>query len=105
MACETPLTAEDRVLLGRVAARTVELHLEVPALLALESLRPLSLVTSQVMLFFEPFVQALLRMSDYRRFAVLVERREALETLGALIEEQAATARPPRSRRGDGRDR
>jgi hypothetical protein len=105
MACEAPLTAEDRALLGRVAARTVELHLEVPALLALESLRPLSLVTSQAMLFFEPFAQALLRLGDYRRFAALVERREALETLGALIEEQAAAARPRRARRGDGRDR
>ena len=44
MASEPPaLAAEDLALLERVAARVVELHLEVPAILTLESVRPLSL--------------------------------------------------------------
>jgi hypothetical protein len=96
MASEAPLSAEDRALLARVAARAVDLHLEVPALLALESLRPLSLVASQAMLFFEPIAQALLRLADYRRFAHLVERREALEALAALIEARASEVRAAR---------
>jgi hypothetical protein len=41
------------------------------------------------MLFFEPFAQALFRLPDYRRVAALVERREALEALSALIERAA----------------
>lgn len=90
MVSETPpLAAEDLALLGRVAARVVELHLEVPAILTLESVRPLSFVASQAMIFFQPLVQALLRFSDYQRFAALAERRDALEALIVLIERRA----------------
>ena len=90
------LAAEDLALLERVAARVVELRLEVPAILTLESVRPLSFVASQAMIFFQPLVQALLRFSDYQRFAALAERREALETLTALIERRADESRAER---------
>jgi len=88
-----PLAAEDLALLERVAARVVELHLEVPAILTLESVRPLSFVASQAMIFFQPLVQALLRFSDYQRFAALAERRDALEALIVLIERRAEESR------------
>jgi hypothetical protein len=100
MASEAPLSADDRALLARVAARVVDLRLEVPTLLALESLRPLSLVASQAMLFFEPLAQALLRLGDYRRFALLIERRDVLETLVTMIEERAAQSRTARHEAG-----
>lgn len=97
MASETPaLAAEDLALLERVAARVVELRLEVPAILTLESVRPLSFVASQAMIFFQPLVQALLRFSEYQRFAALAERRDALESLIALIERHAGDARAAR---------
>jgi hypothetical protein len=101
-----PLAAEDLALLERVAARVVELRLEVPAVLTLESVRPLSFVASQAMIFFQPLVQALLRFSDYRRFAALAERRDALEALTALIERRAEEARTARgaARRGAAKD-
>jgi hypothetical protein len=90
MASDAPaLAAEDLALLERVAARVVELRLEVPAILTLESVRPLSFVASQAMIFFQPLVQALLRFSDYQRFAALAERRDALEVLIVLIERRA----------------
>lgn len=91
-----PLAAEDLALLERVAARVVELRLEVPAILTLESVRPLSFVASQAMIFFQPLVQALLRFDDYRRFAALAERRDALETLTTLIERRAGESRAAR---------
>jgi hypothetical protein len=97
MASEAPtLAAEDLALLGRVAVRVVELHLEVPAILTLESVRPLSFVASQAMIFFQPLVQALLRFSDYQRFAALAERRDALEALIMLIERHAGDGRAAR---------
>jgi len=108
VASEPPaLAAEDLALLERVAARVVELRLEVPAILTLESVKPLSLVASQAMIFFQPLVQALLRFGDYQRFAALAERREALEALTTLIErraeESAAARRAARAgRRGGG---
>jgi hypothetical protein len=87
-----PLDPEDLALLERVAARLVELHLEVPSILALESGRPLSLVASQSLIFFEPIVTALFRLDGYRRFALLVERRDAVDRLVALIEARADEA-------------
>ena len=53
------LDDQDRALLDRLAARVVELKLEVPAILTLESSRPLTVVAGQAMLFLEPIVQAL----------------------------------------------
>ena len=86
MESDVPLEERDRELLDRLAARIVELKLETPAILALESARPLALLVSQAMFFFQPFAQALFRLPDYQRFAGLVERREALEELTTAIE-------------------
>ncbi len=96
MSSDLVITAEDRALLGRIAARIVELRLEVPALLTIEGARPLSLLAGQAMVFFEPIVGAFLRLPDYRRFAQLIERRETLEVLMRSIEEHADTAQNAR---------
>lgn len=83
------LTSEDHAILQRLATRITELRLETPAILALEGARPMSLLAGQAMLFFEPIVQALFRLPDYRRFAALVERRDTLDALVVAIEEAA----------------
>ena len=93
MASEPELTPEDRALLERLAVRVVELHLTTPAILTLESGRPLSLLAGQTMLFFEPLAQALFGMRDLRRYAALVERREVIEIFTRMIEDRAAAAR------------
>jgi hypothetical protein len=97
------LAAEDVALLERLARRVVELRLETPAILTLETARPLSLVAGQAMLFFEPFAQVVFRVHDYPRWAALIARREALEALTRLIErgadERERAARVERSRR------
>ena len=92
-----PLGAEDQALLDRVAARVVELHMEVPAILALETAKPLTVIASQTLIFFEPMVQSLFRFSDYRRFAALVERRDVMEALIRRIETAADEARVKRA--------
>ena len=92
MAAEA-LAPEDRALLERLARRVVELRLEIPALLTIETARPLSVLAGQAMLFFEPFVQALFRFAEYRRVAALIERRDALEELARVIEHEAEERR------------
>lgn len=94
-----PLTSEDRALLGKLAQRVAELRMETPAILTLETARPLSLVASQAMIFFEPFAQMLFRFGDYRRLAQLIERREAVDALTELIE-HAAEEREAAARAG-----
>jgi hypothetical protein len=98
MASDATLQAEDLDLLDRLARRVVELHLELPAILTLETGKPLSLLAGQTLVFFEPMVLSLLRWSDYRRFAQLIERREAVEALIQRIERRADEARAARRR-------
>jgi hypothetical protein len=91
------LGLEDRALLERVARRVVDLRLEVPAILTLESCRPLSLVAGQALLFFQPLAQALFPLPHLERFAALLERRDALDALTRLIEGGAEEARRTRA--------
>lgn len=65
----------------------------VPAIFFLESMKPLSFLGSQAMVFFEPFVRALFSVPEYDRFASLMERRENLEALLVKIEQQDVVAR------------
>ena len=92
----TSISPDDLALLDRLAAKVVELRLEVPAILTIESAHPLSLVAGQAMLFFEPLVQTIFRLNDYRRYAALIERREALEELVRRVESHAEAARAAR---------
>lgn len=96
MASDPRLSPEDLELLDRLAARVVELRMEVPAILTLESGKPLSLLAGQAMIFFEPFVQALFSLPDYRRYAALIERRESIEALIVRIEQRSERARAER---------
>jgi len=87
-----PLSAEDEALIDRLAVRVVELRMDLPAILALESGRPLGFLASQAMVFFEPFARSIFRLPDYRRFATLIERRDTIEKLVTRIETRADEA-------------
>ena len=101
MASDDTLAPDDLELLDRLARRVVDLHLELPAILTLETGKPLSLLAGQTLVFFEPIVQSLFRWGDYRRFAQLIERRGAVEALIQRIERRAdearAARRPPKA--------
>jgi hypothetical protein len=65
----------------------------VPAILLLESVKPLSFLGSQALLFFEPMVRAFFSVPDYERVAALLERRDSLEALMVRIEAKDEQAR------------
>ena len=58
----------------------------VPAILLLESVKPLTFIGSQALYFFEPMVRALFTIPEYERFAAMMERRENVEALLVRIE-------------------
>jgi hypothetical protein len=93
---EGPRDPRDRELLESLARKVVERRMEVPALLTLESVKPLSLLGSQALHFFEPLVTSLFPWPGYRRFAELVEDRASLEWLAQRIEALAREARSAR---------
>lgn len=77
---------EGEKILRRVADEIVSRRLTVPAIFLLESARPLSFVGSQAMIMLEPFVQAIFDLPNYRKFALMIERRENVEKLITMIE-------------------
>ena len=83
------LPPEDQALFDRLAHWIVERGLETPAILFLETSRPLSFVGSQTMYFLAPFAHAIFAAPDYDRFARLLERREHLEIFMRTIERAA----------------
>lgn len=78
---------EDRErILKRVAAEIVSRRLTAPAIFFLESCGPLSFVGSQAMIVMEPFIHAIFNLPDYRKFALVMERRENVNRLITMIE-------------------
>ena len=86
MTDDSRFTPEDDALFAAVAARVVRMGLAVPAVFFLESVKPLSFLGSQAMIFFEPFVRAFFHLGQYERFARLMEERESVERLLQKIE-------------------
>jgi len=73
-------------ILRRVADEIVSRRLTVPAIFLLESGRPLSFIGSQAMIVLEPFVRAIFDLPNYRKFALMMERRDNVEKLITMIE-------------------
>lgn len=84
------ISAEEEVLLAKVAGGVVRRRIEVPAEMFLESVRPLSFLGSQALVFLQPILAMVLQPTEIDKFARLLEKRSALSRLVSLIEEQAA---------------
>ena len=80
------LSEEDLVFMERLARWTVERRMSAPALLFLESVKPLNFIGSQFLFFFEPIVQIFVGGKGYTRFAQLMEKRENVEAFLRCIE-------------------
>jgi hypothetical protein len=83
------LAPDDQALFDRLARWIVERRMETPAVLFLETVRPLSFIGAQAMHFFHPLASVLYSGPDYARLARLLEERENLSILLATIEGEA----------------
>ena len=88
---------EGERILKKVADEIVSRRLTAPAIFVLESYSPLSFIGSQAMIALEPFIHAIFALPDYRKFALMMERRENVQKLMTLIE--AANQEQKRTRR------
>ena len=84
-----PLTAEERALLEHIAQRLAQRRLEAPAILFLESVGPLHFIGSQVLHGLRPFLELVCDPTELERLTVLLERRDSLEQLTALLSHRA----------------
>ena len=87
-----PLSPEDLALLERVAAVVVERGMATPAILFLESVGPMNFLGSQALHFFTPLLEVIFPQRDVERVALLLERRDTLSRLVAMIESGAGAS-------------
>ena len=86
------LPEEEMAVLEKLARKTVDKGMTVPAILFLESIKPLNFIGSQVLVFFEPIVQTVFNFKDYDAFRCALEKRESIEILITRIEAFDAVA-------------
>jgi hypothetical protein len=91
------LSEEDDQLLLELAVKIDRRNLTAPAVLWLESLRPVSFLGSQAMHFLNPFVQMVFDTEKFKRLAEILEEREHLERLLCHIEALAGQSSHSRS--------
>lgn len=70
----------------KLADEIVIRRLGIPAIIFLESIKPLSFVGSQIMIMLNPFVQAIFNTKNYWMVSLLFEKRENVECLIKQIE-------------------
>ncbi len=87
---ESILNEHQKELVRKLADRIVRLRMTTPAILFLESVRPLNYVGSQVMVFFAPVVRGFFGMPEWDEFRIILEHRESIAYLCDRIEEREA---------------
>jgi hypothetical protein len=73
-------------LFGKIARKIVDMRLTPVAIVTLESVKPLSFIGSQLMVFFQPIFSAVFPFKQYDEFAALLEERSNIEEFIQLIE-------------------
>ncbi len=85
-ASQGTLSVDDLDLMNRVADSVVKRGMAAPAVVFLESLGPMSFLGSQALHFFIPIIELVLNAREVERAARLLERRDTITRLIALIE-------------------
>lgn len=85
-----PLSPEDVELMERVALVVVKRGMAAPAMMFLESLGPMNFLGSQALHFLSPIMDCAFQMKDLERVARLLERRDTITRLIAIIEAKSA---------------
>lgn len=82
------LTERQIELLGKIADRVIKYRMAMPAILFLESVRPLNYVGSQAMVFFAPIVHSLFSAREYDEIQQALEHRQTIAYLADILEEK-----------------
>ncbi len=85
------LEDDDTVLIRKLADFVVRRDMAVPAVMFLESVRPLNFVGSQSMVFFKPILSRFFSRYEYDRIASILEKREVVDLLINEIEKKSST--------------
>ncbi|NQU67509.1 MAG: hypothetical protein HQ510_06165 [Candidatus Marinimicrobia bacterium] len=81
---------EDKEILTKFSRKIVERGMSVPAILFLESVKYVSFLGSQTLVFFGPIITAFIRSEPYYRITELLEDRKNIEFILTEIERMEA---------------
>ena len=84
---------EDEELMARVADAIVKRDMAAPATVFLESMGPMNFLGSQALHFLGPILECAFSVKDVEQVARLLERRDAIPRLIALIEAKPSLLR------------
>ncbi len=79
----------DTDLIRKLADYVVRRNMSMPAIMFLESVRPLNFVGSQAMVFFKPIISRFFTKVEYYKLSTLLEKREVIDRLIKEIEQRA----------------
>lgn len=85
-----PLSIEDVQLLERIAEVIVKRRMAAPATMFLESIGPMNFLGSQALHFITPIVDCAFNVKEVEQVARLLERRDTVSRLIAIIEATSA---------------
>jgi len=68
-------------LIEKASQYIVKHRMAAPAIMTIESLRPLARIGSQVIYFFSPFIETLFNTKEHQEFAVLLEKEDSVKLL------------------------
>jgi hypothetical protein len=85
-----PLTIEDVQLLEQIAETIVKRGMAAPATMFLESMGPMNFLGSQALHFLTPIIDCAFNLKEVEQVARLLERRDTVTRLVAIIEAKAA---------------
>ncbi len=74
-------------LIEKLSKFIAERKMAAPAIMTIESLRPLARIGSQLMHFLAPFAEIIFNAKEYQEFAVLLENEEYVRLLIKRIDE------------------
>jgi hypothetical protein len=74
-------------IIDKIAKFIVIRKMAAPAIMLIESLRPLNFIGSQLLYFFAPFAEIIFNPKEYQEFAALLENREYVKILIDRIDE------------------
>ena len=89
VATKDEFTDADQELIESLARFVVHRGMVAPALLVLESGRPLNFVGSQLLAFLAPFVTLIFKEPEYDRFVAILEKRRSIDLIIEAIERRA----------------
>ncbi len=87
---ESALTPKQEELLDKLARKVAKWQMGVPAIMFLETIKPLSFIGSQVLVFLDPFVRSIFNLTDYEEYTRLMEDRRNVELLICKIEDMSS---------------